>query len=118
MVVYGVYRRVYLNRMIKKYETILVVRPRVNHKDSEIIRNITKLLHIGKLSTFDNETNYGKIHCDSALINMETGKLLLEEDMSILLNYLQTNECQIDYKLSKVLKNCKSTKDLIFKVNI
>ena len=118
MTKYNVHRRVYLNKMTKIYETILVVRPRVEHKDNEIIRSITKLLHIGKLSTFDNETNYGKVYCDSAIVHPITNKLLLEKDIAVFVNYLQEHECKIDYKLSRVLKNDTSTGDLIFSVDI
>ena len=118
MTKYNIYRQVYLNRMTKIYETILVVRPRVNHKDNEIIRSVTKLLHIGKLSTFDSETNYGRLHCETVIVNPITNKLLLEKDITVFLNYLQEHECKIDYKLSKVLKNNTSNSNFILSVDI
>lgn len=95
---YTIYKDVYLDVFDKRYRKILVVDPY-----PEFLRNYIRKLKLPKLSTIHYNRAPYCVYCFKSVYNpfepMEV------EELPYLINILNKNNCEINYKLNKLLSN-------------
>lgn len=93
---YSIFKEIFLDRQLKKYETVLIVSavpPNLNH----IIRNI----RLEKVSVHKPD-----IHCGVAFKSfIDSNRYMTIEELPQLIGYLTQHNYRIDYETNKLLSS-------------
>ena len=102
MTIFKICKTVYLDKITKCYKNIFYI----NNPSNDISLNlITKVISPVKLSPFQTFSNCcEKSSCMRVFINFNTKELLKEDEIDILFSQLINAGFNIEYKLTKLIK--------------
>ena len=101
MTIYQLKKTIYLDRVEGEYKTVLTIKP---SPISQKLKDITKTLHTGKLSVFDERKSTSNPYCEHVVLEPDSKELLdAVKDIDIITTYLISNGFTILYDLTNTL---------------